>query len=302
MVYIDRMIHASRLTFSGSMIDAMYDRRAKDTASAVAYSTSLATLKATWKMMRERKAIAARLSSVDGRAQKALPKAKGVRRYRAMATIGREAQAMPTAQKRVAPTIVSDVDTHLRGIQVHNAQIWATGSTQEAQFKEHVKERCLGRHDLSEFGPDTVTGVPVHNQDLPVCGSTVICVQVDQHTHADVVGYDSQGTTPADVLQPGHRDCPIEIVDSDETTLADSDRTATDSDLTESDDEESFHRVAAKAQGILEAWHIRHAQLDAGTEWDADSVLHLKMPLLEMSRKIDADAARQQVDARFLTE
>jgi hypothetical protein len=60
--------------------------------------------------------------------------------------------------------------------------------------------------------------------------------------------------------------------------------------------------VAAKAQGILEAWHIRHVQLDASTEWDADSVLHLKMPLLAMSRKIDADAARQQVTTRFMTE
>ena len=75
------------------MIDAVYDRRARDTASAVAYSTSIATLKATWKMMRERKAIAAQLTSVDDRKPKqALPKAKGVRRYRAMATNGRGAK------------------------------------------------------------------------------------------------------------------------------------------------------------------------------------------------------------------
>ena len=44
------------------------------------------------------------------------------------------------------------------------------------------------------------------------------------------------------------------------------------------------------------------AQQDAGTKWDAHSVLHLKMPLLALSRTLDLDAARQQVAARFITE
>ena len=139
-----------------------------------------------------------------------------------------------------------------------------------AQFMAHVTAQCLGRHDLTEFGPSTVTGVPIHNRDLPVCGSTVIGVQVVQHTHTDVEGCDSQGTHPADVLQPGHRDCPIEIVDSDETTLADSDRTATDSDLTESDDDDITPRDRLRRRSTF--WThgtFRHAQLDAGTEWDA---------------------------------
>ena len=108
-IYIDRMLCASMLTCSGSANDeagndAVYDRRAKDTTAAVTYSTSLATLKATWKTMRERKAIAAQLPSVGGKAAtQALPKAKGVRRYRAMATMGRQLQApaVPTSQKRV---------------------------------------------------------------------------------------------------------------------------------------------------------------------------------------------------------
>ena len=78
-VYIDRM--DPRIEANSSrppVVDAVYDRRAKDTASAVAYSTSLATLKATWKMMRERKAIAAKLASMDVRE----PTARHCRRRR----------------------------------------------------------------------------------------------------------------------------------------------------------------------------------------------------------------------------
>ena len=102
---------------------------------------------------------------------------------------------------------------------------------------------------------------------------------------------------------------PIEIVDSDETTLADDGRTDTDSDLTESDSDDLYPRVISclprevvRAQKILNEWHIRHAQQDADTEWDAHSVMHLKMPLLALSRDLDLDAAKQQVTARFITE
>ena len=221
----------------------------------------------------------------------------------------RQASTTPTAQKRVIPDIVTAVDEHLDGLRVHTTSIWVPGSTQETQFRAHVKEQCSSKHDLIQFGPGAVTGIPIHNRDLPVYGSTVIGVQVCHPVRAapvvdaDAVGYDSQPQHPAEVLQPGHRrDCPIEISDSDETTLADSTRTDTDSDLTESDGDEFAPRAAAKAQRILDAWHIRHAQLDAGTEWDADNVLHLKMPLLALSRMLDPDEARQQVTARFITE
>ena len=150
--------------------------------------------------------------------------------------------------------------------------------------------------------------MPIRNQDLPVCGGTVIGVQVCHPVHAttvvdvNAVGQGTQPQHPAQVLQPGHHDCPIKISDSDETTLADSARTDTDSDLTESDSDEVVPRAAARAQRILNECHIRHPQQDAGTEWDADTVLHLKMPLLALSRTLDSDAARQQVIARFITE
>jgi hypothetical protein len=57
-----------------------------------------------------------------------------------------------------------------------------------------------------------------------------------------------------------------------------------------------------RAQKILNEWRIRHAQRDADTEWDAHSVMNLKMPLLALSRDLDLDAAKQQVTARFITE
>ena len=155
--------------------DAAYEQRIKDTAKAVAFSTSLATLKATWKMMRDRKAVSARLAQPT---HTVLPKSKGVKRYRVMAALGRQARMAPAKGKRVVPTNVTTAAAHLNGKRLGDASAWIPGSIQEAQFRRHVTAQCDGRHDIAEFGAGAVTGMPIHNKDLPVCGDTVIGVQV----------------------------------------------------------------------------------------------------------------------------
>ena len=299
-MYIDRMRKASMLTCSGSIThvatstiavvshpaqsaddarrEAVYRRRAKDTAAAVAYSTSLATLKATWRMLRERKAIAAKRSQLSDEnahveqrmASADIPASKGVKRYRAVSAMSRQATVTPRAHKRVVPE-------HVSGMGVTSTVT-------------------------------TVMGMPIGALDLPVCGNTVIGVHVNQPAAGTRIAIAStvqcEVTTqhPADVQQPGHPDYPIEIDDSDATTLADSEQTDTDSDLTESDSEDSVHKAVVKAQRILETWYARHPQHGTTTEWDAASVMDLKMPLLVLARTLDVDLARQQVAARFITE
>ena len=210
--------------------DAAYERRAQDTANAVAYSTSLAmaTLKATWRMMRERKAASAKLmrvSNVQAHVEQPMASAvpptwKGVKRYRAMSAMGKQAPVTLKEQKHVVPE-----------------HITAMGNSLEA---------------------GAVVGTPIGTADLPGCGNTVIGVRVSQPMAGNHIANASEmqcgGETqhPADIPQPGHRDCPIEIDDSDATTLADSDQTDTDSDLEESGCDDSMPRAAIKAQRILE--------------------------------------------------
>ena len=95
---------------------------------------------------------------------------------------------------------------------------------------------------------ETVIGKPIHGPEPGLV--TVFASTTDGQRR------------PADSLQPGTAECPIQFSDSDETTLADDgpapelvtdEETISDSDLTESDEEPLLPTVVMQAQQLVAA-------------------------------------------------
>ena len=78
-------------TLSQEHSEAVYAQRMRDTRSAVRYATSVAVLKATWKMSKVRRKVA-----MD---RQGTPTAKGVRRYRSLASAQRSVVMAAEADK-----------------------------------------------------------------------------------------------------------------------------------------------------------------------------------------------------------
>ena len=148
-------------------------------------------------------------------------------------------------EKRVVPTNITAVDAHLGDTRLRDASIWIPGSAQETQFRQHVTRSAMeGTTSLSLGQAQSQACRSITRICLSVVTQSLACRCASQHANSTIVDATVVGSAqpqhPAQVLQPGHRDCPIEIVDSDETTLADDGRTDTDSDLTESDSDDAL--------------------------------------------------------------
>jgi len=142
----------------------------------------------------------------------------------------------------------------------------------------------------------TVTGVPIYGPEPGMV--TVFANTTD--------GQRRSGDRP----QPGESGCPIQISDSDDTTLADSDGTSTpspvsdsdeeavitDEELTESDEDALMPTVVVQAQQLI-ATSLAHRD-----QHDCPHQPEFKTALLRMSKELSAQGAYQQVTARFNTE
>ena len=105
--------------------------------------------------------------------------------------------------------------------------------------------------------------------------------------------------------------CPIQISDSEETTLADSDEapelvadeedTTSDDDLTESDDEPLLPTVVMQAHRLVAASSAQRAA-NGGDSQDYPHQAVFKTALLQLSKGLDTHRSYQLVPARFDTE
>ena len=166
---------------------------------------------------------------------------------------------------------------------------------------------CRGSQDQmprQRIHPTHLTPTVVHGTTMigkPVHGPEPGLVTVFASTN------DGQ-RPPASRMQSGTAECPIQISDSDDTTLADDDpalelatdeETISDSDLTESDDElPLLPTVLMQAQQLV-------AASAAHRDVHGDGHIHqavFKTALLQLSKRLDTAASYQQVTVRFNTE
>ena len=152
---------------------------------------------------------------------------------------------------------------------------------------------------------------PTHVTPTVVCGTTVIGVPVHGPEPGLVTVFASTSDgqrPPASRLQPGTAEYPIQISDSDDTTLADDgpepelatdEETISDSDLTESDEELPLLPTVLMQAHQLVAASTAHRAVHG------DGHIHqavFKTALLQLSKRLDPAASYQQVTVRFNTE
>ena len=221
-----------------------------------------------------------------------------------------EAGTCDTVTRRISPTNLT-VEKHLQSLPGGAERVWVPGSQVATAFQEHVKRRCMGQHDLTTFGVDhmaeatligsTVTGVPIYG---PEPGRVTVFATTD----------DGQ-RRPGDRAHSGSVNSPIQISDSDETTLADdegapdlaTDDKATISDgvQTESDEEPLLPEAVIQAQVLVAAARARQAAYSGVHDGDPEGPEHnddLRSQLLALSKTLNRAASYQQVTVRFPTE
>ena len=143
---------------------------------------------------------------------------------------------------------------------------------------------------------ETVIGKPIHG---PEPGLVTVFASTN----------DGQ-RRPTNSPQPGTAECPIQVSDSDETTLADDghapelvtdEETISDSDLTESDEELLLPTVVMQAQQLVAASSAQRAAR-GGDPQDHPHQAAFKTALLQLSKRLDTKGSYQQVTVRFNTE
>ena len=295
-------------TMSQEHSEAVYKQRMRDTASAVQYATSVALLKATWRMYTVKRAMKM--------GKQHIPTQKGMRRYRSLAKANRlmadtakeaKERKSDTATRRIVPTNIT-VEQHLHKLPEDACSIWVQGSSVANSFQQHVQDRCEGHHDLQVFGMD-------HMSEATVCHNTVVGPPIYGPEPGLVTVFastDDGQRAPGAREQSGSANSPIQISDSDETTLADDeaeptlvaddDTTVSDVSQTESDDEPLLPEAVMQAHGLvsaaLQASSARQNNGDPEVAYGDD----LRTTLLQLSKAMNSRSAYQQVTVRFPTE